>query len=123
MQDATDALDFEPAAVYRDRIKALTRIQNRQGINLDGIGDADVLALARRGQTCIQVFFLRADRTTATEPIFRAMPGQSDADVLEAFLGQFYERPAAPDLMLSSQHAATRRWWPMRCAARGRRSR
>ncbi|MCB2107522.1 MAG: excinuclease ABC subunit C, partial [Rhodobacteraceae bacterium] len=61
MDDASAALDFENAAKYRDRIRALTAVQAHQGINLASLGEADVIGLHRAGgQSCIQVFFFRA---------------------------------------------------------------
>ena len=61
MQEASSNLEFETAAVYRDRIRALTQIQARQGINIPTLGEADVIGAYRdAGQTCIQVFFFRS---------------------------------------------------------------
>src|SRR3546814_17282850 len=63
MQAASEALDFETAARYRDRIRALTEIQAHQSINLAGLDEADVIAIHQTGgQTCIQVFFFRSGR-------------------------------------------------------------
>jgi excinuclease ABC subunit C len=104
MQAASDALDFEAAAIYRDRIQALTRIQGRQDINLEKVGDADVIALARRGNACcIQAFFFRAGQNFGNRAYFPSVPaGTSDADVLEGFLGQFYAVHAPPKTVLLS---------------------
>jgi excinuclease ABC subunit C len=104
MQAASDALDFETAAIYRDRIQALTRIQGRQDINLEKVGDADVIALARRGNACcIQAFFFRAGQNFGNRAYFPSVPaGTSDADVLEGFLGQFYAVHAPPKTVLLS---------------------
>ena len=104
MQAASDALDFEAAAVFRDRIQALTRIQGRQDINLNQVGDADVIALARRGDSCcIQVFFFRAGQNFGNRAYFPTVPaGTDDADVLEGFLGQFYALHAPPKTVLLS---------------------
>ncbi|MDH3241326.1 MAG: excinuclease ABC subunit UvrC [Alphaproteobacteria bacterium] len=105
MQAASEALDFEAAAVYRDRIQALTRIQGRQDINLAGLGDADVVALYRSGETCcIQVFFFRAGQNFGNRAYFPAFPRQTeDSDILESFLGQFYANHMPPGLVLLSQ--------------------
>jgi excinuclease ABC subunit C len=102
MQAASDALEFEAAAALRDRIQALTRIQGRQDINLDGVGDADVIALARRGDArCIQVFFFRAGQNFGNRAYFPTVPpGTDDADVLEGFLGQFYANHMPPKAVL-----------------------
>jgi excinuclease ABC subunit C len=104
MQTASDALEFEAAAALRDRIQALTRIQGRQDINLDGVGDADVIALARRGDArCIQVFFFRAGQNFGNRAYFPAVPSVTDdADVLEGFLGQFYANHMPPKAVLLS---------------------
>jgi excinuclease ABC subunit C len=105
MQAASDALDFETAAVYRDRIQALTRIQGHQDINLAHIGDADVIALTRRGESCgIQVFFFRAGQNFGNRAYFPVVPaGTDDADVLEGFLGQFYASHLPPKTVLLSE--------------------
>jgi excinuclease ABC subunit C len=104
MRAASDALDFEAAAVFRDRIEALTRIQGRQDINLENVGDADVVALARRGDSCcIQVFFFRAGQNFGNRAYFPSVPaGTGDADVLEGFIGQFYAIHAPPGTVLLS---------------------
>jgi excinuclease ABC subunit C len=105
MHAASDALDFEAAAVFRDRIQALTRIQGRQDINLAGLGDADVIALFRSGEACcIQVFFFRAGQNFGNRAYFPAIPRQTeDADILESFLGQFYANHMPPGLVLLSE--------------------
>jgi excinuclease ABC subunit C len=104
MQAASAALEFEVAAVYRDRIQALTRIQGRQDINLASLGDADVVALARHDDAaCIQVFFFRAGQNFGNRSYFPVVPaGVADADVLESFLGQFYANHLPPPLVLTS---------------------
>ncbi len=104
MQQASDALEFEKAAQYRDRIQALTRIQAHQDINLSGIGEADLLALYQTGgQTCIQVFFFRGGRNYGNRAYF---PSHADdegaAPVLEAFIGQFYAAKPPPEQVLVS---------------------
>ena len=101
MTAASDALEFETAAAYRDRIKALAHIQMRQGINLPAMGDADVVAIHdEAGQACVQVFFFPRARTTATgrsSAPRRRRAGRSD---LGAFIGQFYSGRDAPPLVL-----------------------
>ncbi len=105
MQAASAALDFESAALFRDRIQALTRIQNRQDINLEGIGDADVIALARKGDVrCIQVFFFRTGRNYGNRAYFPSVPADTDDDdVLEGLVGQFYAAHAPPRTVLLSR--------------------
>ena len=104
MERAAEAMDYERAALYRDRLKALAHIQSRQDINLEGLDDADVLAAAAEGgQTCIQVFFFRAGRNYGNRAYFpqhdRAM---ETAAVLAAFLAQFYDDKPPPPLVLLS---------------------
>ncbi len=102
MAKASDALDFEQAAVIRDRLKALAHITTRQGINVSSVGDADVIGLAREGgQVCVQVFFYRAGRNYGNRAYYPAHVQDAEtADVLEAFLGQFYAERLPPRLVL-----------------------
>ena len=104
MQRASDALDFERAAVYRDRIHALTQIQAKQGINVAGIEEADVIAAHQAaGETCIEVFFFRAGRNYGNRAFFpRHERELGAADVLGAFIGQFYQDKPPPELVLLS---------------------
>lgn len=104
MQDASANLEFETAAVYRDRIRALTQIQARQGINIPTLGEADVIGACQdAGQTCIQVFFFRSGQNYGNRAYFPAH-ARSDAveDVLSAFIGQFYADKPPPRLVLTS---------------------
>lgn len=102
MQMASDALDFETAALYRDRIRALTMIQSRQDINVSEIDDADVIAIAQReGQSCIQAFFFRGGHNYGNRAYFPKHDKDEDPEtVLMAFLAQFYENKPAPGLIL-----------------------
>ncbi len=108
MEEASARLDYETAAVYRDRIRALSRIQERQDINLAGLGDADVIALFRRDDhVCVQVFFFRAGQNFGNRAYFPTSTADlSEADVLEGFLGQFYASHPPPPLILTS-HAVS----------------
>ncbi len=106
MQKASDAMDFETAAMYRDRIRALTAVQARQDINVDDLGDCDVIALASEGgQACLQVFFFRGGRNYGNRAYFpRHDKAQDEADIVQAFLGQFYDdKPPPPLLALSHE--------------------
>src|SRR3546814_10471442 len=109
MQAASDALDFETAARYRDRIRGLTQIQAHQAINVAGLDEADVIAAHQAGgQTCIQVFFFRAGSNYGNRAYFPSHDRQLDLpDVLAAFLGQFYGNKPVPRLILLS-HAPGR---------------
>ncbi|MEQ8585517.1 MAG: excinuclease ABC subunit UvrC [Thalassobaculaceae bacterium] len=104
MQEAAEALEFETAAIYRNRIRALTAVQANQDINVEGVEEADVIALhAEGGQTCIQVFFFRAGSNFGNRAYFPAHDKQTEPeDVLAAFIGQFYDDKVPPRLILVS---------------------
>lgn len=105
MQTASDAMDFEQAAVLRDRLKALTFIQGSQAINAEGLGDADIFALATKsGAMCIQAFFIRGGQNWGHRsffPIHTADVGEEE--VLESFMAQFYEEVPPPKLILADR--------------------
>ncbi len=104
MQAAGEALDFETAATARDRIHALTYVQQETGINIGGIAEADIIAIDKQGgQSCVQVFFIRAGHSLGNRAYFpRHERDQDTAEVLEAFIGQFYDnRPAPKQIFLS----------------------
>ncbi|MDC0147306.1 excinuclease ABC subunit UvrC [Alphaproteobacteria bacterium] len=104
MQSASDAMDFEGAASARDRIRALTYVQQESGINHMDIGEADVIAIAHEGgQSCVQVFFFRAGQNLGNRAYFpRHDKDQSTEEILEAFIGQFYDnRPVPQQIMVS----------------------
>lgn len=98
MQAAAEAMDFELAAVLRDRLKALTFIQGSQAINADGVGDADIFAMAcREGTIGIQAFFIRGGQNWGHRSFFPAHTNDVPEDeVLSAFLMQFYEEVPPP---------------------------
>ncbi|MEZ5777344.1 MAG: excinuclease ABC subunit UvrC [Paracoccaceae bacterium] len=104
MAAASEALEFERAAALRDRIKALTQVQQVQGINPRGVAEADVVALHMEGgQACVQVFFIRANQSWGNRDFYpRTGSGADEAEVLEAFLGQFYADKEPPRLILLS---------------------
>src|SRR5215472_2070678 len=104
MQELSDRLDFESAAFIRDRIRALSHVQGRQDISLDGIADADVIAAHQAGgHTCVQVFFFRAGQNWGNRAYFPSHDRQMPLEpVLSAFLGQFYENKLPPKLILLS---------------------
>ncbi len=93
MEAAAEAMDFELAAILRDRLRALTFIQGSQAINAEGIGDADIFALAcRDGVMGIQAFFIRGGQNWGHRSFFPAHTNDVPEDeVLSAFLTQFYE--------------------------------
>ncbi len=104
MAAASEALEFERAAALRDRIKALTQVQQVQGINPRGVAEADVVALHMEGgQACVQVFFIRANQSWGNRDFYpKTGSGAEEAEVLEAFLGQFYADKEPPRLILLS---------------------
>ena len=108
MTAASDALEFETAAAYRDRIKALAHIQMRQGINLPAMGDADVLAIHdEAGQACVQVFFFRSGQNYGNRAFFPRHAADEPAEaILGAFIGQFYSGREAPPLVLVNRPLA-----------------
>jgi len=93
MQAASDGMDFELAAVFRDRLKALTFIQGSQTISADGVDDADVFALyAKAGLVCIEAFFIRGGQNWGHRNFFPAHTADvPEAEVLASFLMQFYQ--------------------------------
>ena len=110
MTKAADGRDYEMAAVYRDRIQALTQIQARQDINVANVPEADVIAAHQEaGQTCIQVFFFRAGQNYGNRAYFPSHTQNVEpAEVLSAFLGQFYANKPPPRLILTSHDVDSR---------------
>ncbi|HZX85883.1 MAG TPA: excinuclease ABC subunit UvrC [Reyranella sp.] len=104
MEQASAGLEFERAAVLRDRIRALAHIQSHQSITLPSIDEADIFAVhADGGQMCVQVFFLRAGQNLGNRAYFPSHTKDLDEPaVLSAFIGQFYEARQAPKLILTS---------------------
>jgi excinuclease ABC subunit C len=104
MAEASEAMEFERAAALRDRIKALTMVQTAQGINPQGVQEADIVALHMEGgQACVQVFFIRANQNWGNRDYYPRVGDHVDAaEVLEAFLGQFYDTREPPRQILLS---------------------
>jgi excinuclease ABC subunit C len=105
MNQAAEDLDFERAAIYRDRLAALSHVQSHQGINLASIEEADVFAIHHDGGlSCIQVFFYRTGQNWGNRAYFpKADPAMSAAEVLNAFLAQFYDDKPCPRQILLSE--------------------
>ncbi|WP_295037628.1 excinuclease ABC subunit UvrC [Sulfitobacter sp.] len=106
MEEASEAMEFERAAALRDRIKALTQVQTAQGINPQGVNEADIIALhMESGQACVQVFFIRANQNWGNHDYYPRIGSEIDAaEVLEAFIGQFYDTREPPrQLILSNE--------------------
>jgi excinuclease ABC subunit C len=110
MEKASAATDFERAAVYRDRLAALSAIQAQQGINPRTIEEADVLAVHQQGGfNCVEVFFFRTGQTWGNRAYYpKADRSLAEGEVLEAFLAQFYEDKPPPRLVLISHEFADR---------------
>jgi len=105
MNAAAEDLDFERAAVYRDRLAALSHVQSHQGINPAGVEEADIFAIHHEGGiSCIQVFFFRTGQNWGNRAYFpKADPQLSGAEVLNAFLAQFYDDKPCPRQILLSE--------------------
>ncbi|WP_031250377.1 excinuclease ABC subunit UvrC [Mesorhizobium sp. LNHC221B00] len=105
MQQASEDLDFERAAIYRDRLAALSHVQSHQGINPATVDEADVFAIHQEGgQVCIQVFFFRTGQNWGNRAYFpKADPALEGSEVLGSFLAQFYDDKPTPRAILLSQ--------------------
>mgnify|MGYP001499284282 CR=1 FL=1 len=108
MEQASANLEFERAAVLRDRIRALAHIQSHQSISLHSIDEADIFAAhAEGGHVCVQVFFVRAGQNLGNRAYFPSHTKDLDEPaILSAFIGQFYEARTAPRLILTSHDVA-----------------
>ena len=110
MQKASDDMEFEVAARLRDRIRALASVAQETQINPETLEEADVFALhSEGGQACVQVFFFRAGQNWGNRAYFpRVDKSDEDADIMGAFLGQFYDDKPIPKLILVSLEPAER---------------
>jgi excinuclease ABC subunit C len=104
MEKAATALDYERAAVYRDRLAALSAIQAHQGVNPRGVEEADVFALHQQGGfACVEVFFFRTGQNWGNRAYFpKADRSVTPDEILAAFLAQFYDDKPCPRLILIS---------------------
>ncbi len=104
MEAAADAMDYETAARFRDRIQAMSFVTQSQGINPQGLDEADVFGLAQEGgQTCVQVFFFRTGQNWGNRAFFpRADKSASANEILASLLGQFYDDKPIPTTILLS---------------------
>ncbi len=110
MAQAAEKQDYELAAVYRDRLRALTEIQGSQTVHAEGLGDADVFALAcKAGSMSIQAFFIRAGQNWGHRAFFPAHTNDvPEAEVLSSFLVQFYEDMPPPKRILLDRELGDR---------------
>ena len=104
MQIASENMEFERAGALRDRIKAMTQLQTSQGINPQGVPEADVIALhMEAGQACVQVFFIRGNQNWGNKDYYPRLVGDvSITEVMQAFVGQFYSDREPPRMVLLS---------------------
>ncbi len=102
MAAASAAMEYEKAAALRDRIRALTDVQSSQGINPQGVTEADIIALHQDGgQACVQVFFIRANQNWGNRAYYPRIAAEiGPAEILEAFIGQFYSNKTPPKMVL-----------------------
>ncbi|MBB3971570.1 excinuclease ABC subunit UvrC [Hansschlegelia beijingensis] len=110
MEQASETLDFERAAVYRDRLAALAAIQSHQGVNPRTVEEADVFAIhAEGGQTCVEAFFFRAYQNWGARAYFpKADRSLEPREVLGSFVAQFYDAEEPPRLVLLSEEIEDR---------------
>jgi excinuclease ABC subunit C len=110
MEKASVALDFERAAIYRDRLAALSAIQSHQGVNPRGVEEADAFAVYQQGGfSCVEVFFFRTGQNWGNRAYFpKADRSLSAGEVLSAFLAQFYDDRPPPRLILISHEITDR---------------
>jgi excinuclease ABC subunit C len=108
MAEAAERCDFELAAIYRDRLRALTYIQGTQTVHAEGLGDADIFALAAKGGSmCIQAFFIRGGQNWGHRAFFPSHTSEVPEDeVLSSFLIQFYEDMPPPRRILVDRDIA-----------------
>ena len=104
MEKASRELDYEKAAVARDRIKALTQIQTSQKINQTNLNEADVISIYKEtGKTCVQVFFFRSKQNWGNQAFYpKHDADDSVSDILSSFISQFYENKTIPSLIITN---------------------
>ena len=104
MEKASNELDFEKAAIVRDRIKALSQIQSSQKVNQTNLEDADVISIFKdSGKSCIQVFFFRSKQNWGNQAFFpKHDPDEKTESILSSFISQFYENKSIPSLIVTN---------------------
>ena len=104
MEFASKELDFEKAAIARDRIKALTQIQTSQKINQTNLDEADVISIYKEsGKTCIQVFFFRSKQNWGNQAFYPKHDNDDNvSEILSSFLTQFYENKSIPRMIITN---------------------
>ena len=111
MEKASKELDYEKAAVSRDRIKALTQIQTSQKINQTNLNEADVISIYKEtGKTCVQVFFFRSKQNWGNQAFYpKHDTDDTIEDILSSFITQFYENKTIPSLIITNYEANDKR--------------
>ena len=111
MEKASKDLDYEKAAIARDRIKALTQIQTSQKINQTNLNEADVISIYKEtGKTCIQVFFFRSKQNWGNQAFYpKHDPDDDIKDILSSFISQFYENKTIPVLIITNYDVSERK--------------
>ena len=102
MEKASKELDYEKAAITRDKIKALTQIQSSQRINQTNLKEADVISIFKEsGKTCVQIFFFRSKQNWGNQAYFPKHDSDEKINkILYSFINQFYENKSVPKLIL-----------------------
>ncbi len=110
MERASKELDYEKAAILRDRIKALTQIQSSQKISESNLKEADVISVFKEsGKTCVQVFFFRSKQNWGNQAYFpKHDPDEKIEKILSSFISQFYENKSVPRMILLNIDAEDR---------------
>ena len=110
MEKASKNLDYERAAIVRDKIKALTQIQTSQKINQKNLNEADVISIFKEsGKTCVQVFFFRSKQNWGNQAFFPKHDAEdSIKDILTSFISQFYENKTIPSLIITNEDIENR---------------
>ena len=105
MEDASEELDFEKAAIMRDKIKSLNIIQSSLTVSEANLIEADVIAgYKESGKTCIQVFFYRSKQNWGNQAFFpKHDPDESLKEIINSFVAQFYENKAVPSLIILNE--------------------
>ncbi|MEM6488632.1 MAG: excinuclease ABC subunit UvrC [Pseudomonadota bacterium] len=106
MHEAAADMDFERAAIYRDRLRAMAHVRGQQSINPSRTAEADVFALHREGgQACVQVFFFRSNQNWGNHAYFpRTQAEMEDGELIAGFVAQFYSRERPPPRMVLLSH-------------------
>ena len=103
MEKASKDLDYEKAAIARDRIKALTQIQTSQKINQTNLTEADVISIYKEtGKTCVQVFFFRSKQNWGNQAFYPKHDPDDLGDIFGSFITQFYENKSIPRLIITN---------------------